>query len=135
LLSGFDFEGEMMRDIKTIEGLVFLCSSEGQEYGPLRSLDAADNSTVALPEGSVPFAEDECGNFFIMTRNGQVGFFDHETDHHVVLAENWDQFVTGCRPATPITLDPSQVRSAWIDPEFARKLGLDAPKDGWVKRT
>jgi hypothetical protein len=34
----------------------------------------------------------------------------------------------------PVELDPNQVKSVWIDPAFAKSLGMKVPGDGWVKK-
>jgi hypothetical protein len=61
-------------------------------------------------------------------------FWDHETDELTTLADSWEVFENGCKEPESIALDESNVVSAWIDPEFAKQLGIVAPKDGWKKR-
>lgn len=79
-------------------------------------------------------ATDDCGNLFLLSKDGGVAFWDHETDEVVDLAENWAAFARGCGAPTEVSLDPSQVKSVWIHPEFAKQHGIEVPEDGWKKR-
>ena len=66
--------------------------------------------------------------------DGSIVFWDHETDDITTLAPNWNAFVAGCAAPTQVELDERDVRSVWIDPEFAKEQGVDAPPDGWLKK-
>jgi hypothetical protein len=76
----------------------------------------------AASSDRVPFAEDSCGNAFLLASNGRVLFWDHETDELTELACDWDSFVAGCKPPTPIDFDKFKIISAWINPDFAKKV-------------
>jgi hypothetical protein len=79
-------------------------------------------------------AKDSCGNFFTVVNNGSVWFWDHETDDLVHLADSVEEFISGCTNPPEIEFDQSKVKSAWIDPAFAKSLGKNVPKDGWIKK-
>jgi len=79
-------------------------------------------------------AEDPCGNYFTTREDGTVWFWDHETDDLVSLASSVLEFVTHCIDPPPVELDPSRVKSVWINPEFAKSRGMKVPEDGWVKK-
>jgi hypothetical protein len=123
----------MTVDPKPLSGLVYTHPGTGDAYGTIRPLSP---KTVILPEPGhwVTFAEDDCGNHFRVSSAGAVLFWDHETNEETPLAATWDRFCAGCAAATPVNLDPSQVKSVWLDPSLAKKLGKDVPSDGWVKR-
>ena len=68
--------------------------------------------------GSLIFAEDDGGNFFLYAPDGSVSFWDHETDDETVLATSVEQFCDSLVEPTPVVLRAGQVKSAWIDPDF-----------------
>lgn len=75
-----------------------------------------------FPPRAIPFAEDDCGNYFyVMPEDGAVYFWDHElegADERV--AEDAAALVRKLTPFDPgaARLAPGQVISAWIDPSF-----------------
>ena len=75
-----------------------------------------------FPSGVIPFAEDDCGNYFyVRPETGAVHFWDHEVEGgDEQVAEDATSFVEGLKPldATRVQLEPGQVISAWIDPSF-----------------
>jgi hypothetical protein len=80
-----------------------------------------------LPQKAYPVAEDDCGNFVYIDegRNGAVFFWDHELlDDPVELAPNFGAFLDLLEPfdTSTIQLKPGQVKKAWVDPEFLKKL-------------
>lgn len=123
----------MHHNIDELVGLVFVHPQTSDEYGPIRACDSA-NGHPAARDGWVPVAEDSCGNAFVASQDGRVAFWDHETDALVQLAKNWKTFSFGCSVETPVEIDPSQVESVWIDPDFAKEHGIDVPPDGWKKK-
>lgn len=122
----------MPPDAKPLEGLVFVDPATGAEYGVIRA--AVDARHPAASSAWRPIAEDECGNAFVLSPTGSVAFWDHETGKRTVLASDWVTFAAGCRPPSPVEVDPAQVKSVWVDPAFARSLGKTVPEDGWIKR-
>ena len=75
-----------------------------------------------FPQGMIPLAEDESGNFFYMApANGHVFFWDHELEgSDALLATDLDTFLARLRPFDPadVKLAPGQVKSVWIHPDF-----------------
>jgi hypothetical protein len=114
-------------------GKVFMHPVTKEEYGPIRR--SSRNHFSNLRGTSLEaLAEDSCGNYFTITEDGAVCFWDHETDDLVRLASSVSEFATHCIERPPVELNPSQVKSAWINPAFAKSLGMKVPKDGWVKK-
>lgn len=80
-----------------------------------------------LPSGYFPIAWTEGGNYVIVNSAapGAVFFWDHEmTDGIVKLADNLRSFLDLLEPfdVNSIKLRPGQVKKAWIDPDFLKKL-------------
>ena len=117
----------------TLAGLVYTEPTSGTEYGPVRPVDP---TSVESEDGTtwLVFAEDECGNAFLTDADGRVAFWDHETDELVELASSHQAFARACAEPAPVALDPKQVKSVWIDPAFAKELGIEVPADGWKKK-
>ena len=124
----------MADTLNAVVGKVFTHPATKEEYGPLR-----------LPQGTKSFstqegisfdilAEDSCGNCFTTAKNGAVWFWDHETDDLTELASSVSDLVAHCADLKPVEFDPKQVKSAWIDPAFAKSLGMKVPEDGWIKK-
>jgi len=106
--------------MKQVFGKVFK-ASDGSEYGIVRG------TTEPFPEelsGLNVIAEDECGNYFLQ-ENLRIHFWDHETRESTVLAQSINEFIAGCVAPSEVELEPGQVKSVWVDPEFARKFGID----------
>ncbi len=71
----------------------------------------------------IRFAEDDCGNYFIIDRSkGAVGFRDHETNEIVPLASSLQAFLDALAQPPEARLEPGQVIEAWIDPDFLAGL-------------
>ena len=68
--------------------------------------------------GSLVIGEDDCGNLFLYAPDGSVSFWDHETDEETMLATSVEGFCDSLVERTPVVLQPGQVKSAWIDPDF-----------------
>jgi hypothetical protein len=79
--------------------------------------------------------EDDCGNCFTAALDGTVWFWDHETDGFARVASSVSEFVFHCIDPEPVELDPGRVKSVWINPAFAKSIGKEVPKDGWVKKS
>lgn len=112
-------------------GKVFV-APDGETYGVLR----APNGVIPIElknEKLHPFAEDESGNHFF-SLGGSIYFWDHETNQRILLADTEKQFVEACTAPKPVELSPRQVKSAWIDPAFAKELGLEAKNETSKKK-
>ena len=114
----------MSSEINRIEGLTYTVRETSTEYGPIRALGSSPNNHPLVKMGHTPFAEDDCGNAFAKASDGKILFWDHETDDLTVLANDWQEFLANCHTPKPITPDKYQVKSTWIDPEFAKEHGL-----------
>lgn len=79
-------------------------------------------SIEGFPRGVIPFAEDDCGNYFyIEPQTGAVHFCDHEvedTDERV--AQDALVFAEMLMPFNPPTVQvsPAQVKRVWVNPSF-----------------
>jgi hypothetical protein len=122
----------MNRDLEKITGLVFTRPETGEQFGCIRPCEG-EHDHPARRAHWTPFAEDDCGNAFVVSLDGRVAFWDHETDEITHLATDWTAFVRGCAEQKPVELDPLKVKSAWIDPAFAKEHGIDVDNDGWKK--
>jgi len=95
-------------------------SETGVEYGVIRK--AKEPFPEVLSTLNV-LAEDDCGNYFVLL-NGCVFFWDHETEESEVLSDSISDFVSRCSAAEEVELEPGQIESVWIDPEFAKQFGI-----------
>ena len=123
-----------MKDISSIIGKKYRSPKTGEEYGLFRKPAGKLPSGFSAARFGTPFAEDGSGNLFTEDANQQICFWDHETDVVTAIAASWDEFVRGCTEPKEIRLEDGQVKSAWINPELAKKYGIKAPKDGWIKK-
>lgn len=75
-----------------------------------------------FPTGAIPFAEDDCGNYFyIRLKTGGVYFWDHEVDGgDTRLASTIAEFISALQPveASSFKLAAGQVIRAWVNPTF-----------------
>lgn len=123
-----------MQSISPVFGKEFDSKLTGVSYGVFRECG------TRLPEGfsatkfGAPLAEDSCGNLVTLSRAGSVCFWDHETDEFTVIASSWEEFASGCVSPKEAKLEPGQVKSAWIDPDFAKSIGISVPRDGWIRK-
>lgn len=122
----------MRYNVEALRGLVFTHPDTKGQYGKIRPSEVVDHPGAI--HGADVFAEDDCGNAFLVSPSGAIEFWDHETDEKTELAPNWNAFSKHCHEPEPVELDESQVESVWIDPDFAQEHGLDVPRDGWKKK-
>ncbi len=119
---------------ETVRDKAFIHPVTKEEYGPIRFPSAPEKFEALDGRSFDVLAEDSCGNYFTVTKNGAVWFWDHETDDLEQLASSVSEFVAHCVDPPPVELDPKQVKSVWVDPTFAKSLGMKVPEDGWVKK-
>jgi len=112
--------------MESIAGLVFRDSC-GNEFGRIRAVGGSLPNELQSSSFSA-FAEDECGNYFVKN-DSSIGFWDHETHEVTILASSESQFLAGVAPPSSVSLNPSQVKSVWVDPEFAASLALVKPRE------
>lgn len=121
--------------LSTVRGKVFSHPVTKVEYGQIRipptptAFSTLDGTSYDAPP------EDGCGNYFTKTEDSAVSFWDHETDELVRLADSVSEFIAHCTDPLPVELDPKRVKKVWIDPKFAKSLGMKVPEDGWVKKS
>ncbi|MGF1877391.1 SMI1/KNR4 family protein [Photobacterium frigidiphilum] len=107
--------------MNSIYGKVFM-SSDGEEFGVIRKGQPpfpAELSNMKV------IAKDECGNYFIEELHS-VLFWDHELSTTLHLAKTYDEFLLGCKNPSEVVLKSGQVKSAWIDPDFAKEFGIES---------
>ncbi len=125
-----------MNDISKILNKDFICSKTGEVYSIHFSLEGDFPEYWSKVKFGVPFARDSNGNLFTESKDKKIYFWDHETDDLHLLAKDFEEFERDCSEPQPIEVElkEGQVKSAWMDPEFAKTMGIDVPKDGWIKR-
>ena len=120
--------------LDAVLGKVFIHLVTKEGYGPIRLSPSPTKFSRLDGTSFASLAEDVCGNYFTATGDGKVWFWDHETDDLVLLASSESEFVAHCADSPPVELDPNQVKSVWINPAFAKSLGMKVPEGGWVKK-
>jgi hypothetical protein len=115
----------------------------GKEYESPHTCDVYYFSELFdgdFPEGysidsfGSPFATDACGNLFTTKDESTIYFWDHETDEAYLIAASFEELLAGVTEPASVELREDQVKSVWIDPEFAKQFGIDVPADGWKKK-
>ena len=120
--------------LNTVIGKVFLHPVTKIEYGQIRIPPTPTAFSTLDGTSYDALAEDGCGNYFTKTKDGAVWFWDHETDELVRFASSVSEFISRCTDPQPVELNPDRVRSVWVDPNFAKSLGMKVPEGGWVKK-
>jgi hypothetical protein len=116
--------------IEQIFGKCFRNAS-GADYGVIRPISGVVPEELAISTGT-PIAEDDCGNFFLTFKKAVV-FWDHELAQFIRLADSFESFIAGLVDPEPALLRKNQIKSAWIDPEFATPSPLVG--EGWGEET
>lgn len=101
--------------------------TSNNEIGISRFIPVCEASNLGagidgFPTRVIPFAEDDCGNYFyVAPLTGSVHFWDHELEGpDEQVAESAMAFAEKLTPfdVSAVKLAPGQVKSAWIDPSF-----------------
>jgi hypothetical protein len=124
----------VIEELKSVIGKAFLNPRNNVEYGPIRLEDPAVRFSTLDGSEYAAFASDCCGNHFTTLADGSVWLWDHETDDLDKIADSISEFSQRCAVTEPVKLTEDQVSSAWVDPVFAKSIGMNVPEDGWVKR-
>ena len=124
----------MPNALDAIIGKEFVHPVTKERYGSFRLTTGEIQFSTLAGRRYRAIAEDGSGNYVTKLADGSIWFWDHETDVLERLADSLEQFAAGCSDPKPVNLDPSRVKSAWIDPEFGRSVGVNAPKNGWIKK-
>jgi len=103
-----------------IYGKIFK-TNKGEEFGIIREASAPFPDEIASQN---VLAEDGSGNFFLLKKEG-IYFWDHETNKKMLLAVSIEEFISGCVEPSENELQPGQVESVWVDPEFAKEFGVE----------
>ncbi|GEM_PF-277291 len=71
----------------------------------------------------------------------KVVHVDQESNYKITpVAETFEAFIRGLEDDKAFETDDgtesndANVVSAWVDPNFAKKMGIEVPGDGWIKR-
>ena len=94
---------------------------------PLRSIPTEISRMRGLSWRAYPIAWAEGGNYVVIDENAQgaVFFWDHELVEPLTkIASDFDSFLDQLMPFDPssIKLNPSQIKKAWVNPEFLKSL-------------
>jgi hypothetical protein len=123
----------MRYEIDGLAGLIFTHPETREEYGHIRPCKPG-RARLAGGTSWTPIADDDCGNAFLLSPEGAVAFWDHETNEILEIASTWPGFVAGCTEPKPVELDPSKVNYVWVDPSFAKEHGIKVDKDVFKKK-
>lgn len=96
-------------------------ANDGSEYGVIRETEPPFPDDLSRFE---VIAEDEDGNYFIKVA-GEIHFWDHEIGKTEAIATSIEEFIAGCIAPQELKIEPDQVKSVWVDPEFAKQFGID----------
>jgi hypothetical protein len=97
---------------------------DGETYG-VRDIitETVARSAFSGSKRKMSFAEDACGNYFLLDKtNESVWFWDHETNRSKLITNSLVEFNSSLTVSPEVELNPDQVLEAWIDPEFLKSL-------------
>jgi hypothetical protein len=125
-----DMRGEFRFSVRTLLGIT---GSSDTDLGA-----HMERFRGRVPGNMIPIGYDDCGNLFVLSIAGKdagcVYFWDHEleadegepprTDKLTRVAVNFAAFLRGLKRFDPasIKLNPGDVKSVWIDPEFGKMI-------------
>jgi len=92
-----------------------------ERFIPVSEIWSRAKKIDGFPMGAVPIAECSSGNFvYIKFDVPGVFFWDHEVEGELQLSDSFSEFVDSLREfdLDSIQLEPGQVRSVWVDPNF-----------------
>lgn len=98
------------------------------EFIPVEDIVAERSRINDLATGAYPVAFSSGGNYVLLDQGseGAIFFWDHEVESGIYkIADTFEAFLDMLEPfdESTVKLEPGQVRSAWISPDFLKKLG------------
>lgn len=94
---------------------------------PVAEIEQERAQIENIPDKAYPVAWAEGGNYVFINedKNGAVFFWDHEAPETLTkLADNFGAFLDLLEPfdVKKVKLKPGQVKRAWIDPDFLKRI-------------
>lgn len=89
----------------------------------IKELPQIVSRVLDMPNGTLPFAYAEGGNYVLIDQSGVISFWDHEfPSKRYVVASSIDQFLSCLQKFDPqsVVLKPGQVTDVWIHPDFQK---------------
>lgn len=123
-----------MKDLSNIIGKEFESPHTGEVYCISELFDGDFPEGYSTDLCGSPFATDSCGNLFTTKSESRIYFWNHETDEATLIAATFDELLAGIAEPVSVELSDGQVKSVWIDPDFAKQFGVEVPADGWKKK-
>lgn len=97
-----------------------------RRFIPVEEAATVFASVEGFPSRVIPLAEDDCGNFtYVEPATGEVYFWDHEIEDDEKIAVDVPDFIFRLLTFDAGAVEPGQVISAWIDPDFLASLNKD----------
>jgi hypothetical protein len=90
---------------------------------PVSAIPNEVKNIEGIASGQYPIAWADGGNYVLLdSATGQTYFWDHELGANVYLSESFSEFLNKLTAfdLSTVVLDPAQVISAWIDPDFLK---------------
>ncbi len=123
-----------MDTISEAVGKDYLSPKTKEAYTILAAFDGSYPAEYSETENGKPIAEDGCGNLITTKENKAVYFWDHETDETTLIADSIEEIIEEAKDPEPVDFDESKVESSWIDPSFAKEMGIKTDEEGWIKK-
>jgi hypothetical protein len=94
-----------------------------RRFIPVEEVSNVLAAVEGFPSRVIPLAEDDCGNFtYVQPATGEVYFWDHEVVGDEKIAANVPDFIFRLLTFDAGAVEPGQVVSTWIDPDFLASL-------------
>lgn len=97
-------------------------SANIREFVPASEILELAGSVDGFSPENIPIARDDSGNLlYISLNDGHIYFWDHEVEGpDEKVSDSFADFIAKLQPydAFAVKLDPSQVQSVWVNPDF-----------------
>lgn len=98
------------------------------EFIPVKDIPKIRQHLDNLPKNAYPIALCSGGDLVVLDqeRLASIYYWDHEVEEGLVkIAEDFDGFLDMIQPfdEASIQLQPSQVKSVWVDPDLLKECG------------